>query len=689
VEKYSNLKTFFYFTLFFSFFIIHSQDITDTTQLKVVNLKTKIVDVKDFKQDSINSRSIQSNDGAILTPILNRIPGVVMQQGALNTSRITIRGIGARSQFSSNRLKLYFNNVPLTNANGISVLDDIDLNALGQINIIKGPKSTAYGSNLGGHIILKSFKNKDDNVEFGSTVGSFGQFQINFGTTQQLGKTELQAYANHIESNGFRENSEYERQNISLSSTTNFNENWSLENLLIATRLKAFIPSSLSQEDFLNSPESAAQNWFESAGFESYEKFILASTLNYVFNTNLKWSSTLYLSHRDGYEPRPFDILNENETGYGLRSVLDYKTTLFKRPIEFKTGVELQIDDYQAENFNNLYQNTPERESIQGDLVNAFEQDRMRVNAFVQARYEITNKLDADIGLSYNFAEYETIDLFIADGLNQSDNLSYSPKILPNLNLHYNLTSNLDFFANYSIGIATPSIDESVDEQGFFNPTLNPSFGHNYELGIMYRPKNTGMLFQLNIFQMNVEDLIVARRVEEDRFVSINAGTTRHTGLELLWDYNQNLSDDFRFNLNANLTLNDFEFTDFVDGEDDFSGNQIPAIPDYDVNLTFDLFYKNRFSLLLNPEFVGKMPLDDANSGFTDSYEVFNFRLNYFTKILNSESQLSFGVNNVLDSIYPASILPNAVSFGNSPARYFYPGIPRQFYFKVLINYRL
>ena len=45
----------------------------------------------------ITSVDINKTDGIILTPVLNKIPGITMQQGALNTNRITIRGIGARS----------------------------------------------------------------------------------------------------------------------------------------------------------------------------------------------------------------------------------------------------------------------------------------------------------------------------------------------------------------------------------------------------------------------------------------------------------------------------------------------------------------------------------------------------------------------------------------------------------------
>lgn len=90
-----------------------------------------------------------------------------------------------------------------------------------------------------------------------------------------------------------------------------------------------------------------------------------------------------------------------------------------------------------------------------------------------------------------------------------------------------------------------------------------------------------------------------------------------------------------------------------------------------------------------NTEMIGEMPLDDGNTRFTEAYSLLNFKVGYLTNWFNTESRLSFGVNNVLDKNFAASVLPNAVGFGGSEPRYFYPSMPRQFYFKVLINYEL
>lgn len=684
------MKTYLYLLLFFFTILALAQsNPADTTQLQTVNLKTKIGDIKDFKLQSLDQKTLQSNDGIILTPILNQVAGVVMQQGALNTSRITIRGIGARSQFSTNRLKLYINNVPLTNANGISVLDDVDLNALGNLQIIKGPKSSVFGANLGGNIILQTQDKSTESIAITSSAASFDRYQLGFNASQDIGKTQLQSYFNHIQSHEFRDNADYERQNLSLISKTSITPNLKLENIALFTRLNAFIPSSLNENDFLNNPELAASNWFNSAGFESYDKLLLASTFNYYFSENSSWVTSVFFNHRDAYEPRPFDILEETETGFGMRTQYDFKTKFYDRAIGAKIGLEWQSDIYKSKNFNNLYQNTAERGSIQGALVNAFDQDRTRFNAFAEVQYQLSKSFEMEAGLNFNLAQYQTNDQFLDDGIDQSGSLDYNPKLLPNINLNYKLTKSLNVLANYSIGIAMPSIDESLDDEGFFNPNLKPSFGHHYEVGVQWVNLSKGIDIQTHIFQMNVNDLIVARRVEEDRFVGINAGSTRHLGIEFVFNYQKRLFQNLAFNFNTNLAYNDFEFTNFIDGDDDFTGNQIPAIPEYDFNFSLNLIYKNIWSLDFNTEMIGAMPLDDGNTRFTEAYSLLNFKIGYLAYWFNTQSSLSFGVNNILDKNFAASVLPNAVGFGGSEPRYFYPSVPRQFYFKVLINYEL
>jgi len=112
---------------------------------------------------------------------MNQIPGVFVFSGALNTNRITVRGIGARTLFGTDKLRMYYEDIPVTDGSGFSSIEQYDLENLSQIEVIKGPKGTAFGSNLGGAIILtpKEALGRSTNFSNNFTMGSFGLLKNN------------------------------------------------------------------------------------------------------------------------------------------------------------------------------------------------------------------------------------------------------------------------------------------------------------------------------------------------------------------------------------------------------------------------------------------------------------------------------------------------------------------------------
>jgi len=89
----------------------------------------------------LTSGDLQKTDPSNLAQVFNNVAGVYVNQGALNTTKLNIRGIGARSQFSTNRIQAYFNGIPLTTGEGELTIDDFDAEAISKIEIIKGPTS--------------------------------------------------------------------------------------------------------------------------------------------------------------------------------------------------------------------------------------------------------------------------------------------------------------------------------------------------------------------------------------------------------------------------------------------------------------------------------------------------------------------------------------------------------------------
>jgi iron complex outermembrane receptor protein len=90
-----------------------------------------------------------------------------------------------------------------------------------------------------------------------------------------------------------------------------------------------------------------------------------------------------------------------------------------------------------------------------------------------------------------------------------------------------------------------------------------------------------------------------------------------------------------------------------------------------------DLTTASGFNLTTSYLSVGKIPMNDQNSKYTDAYSLLDCKASYAFAILkNIKATLSTGVNNLTNSRYAASILPNAIGFGTAQPRSYYPGNP-------------
>lgn len=209
----------------------------------------------------ISQRDLERIDATNFAQAFNNVPGVYVNQGALNTTKLNIRGIGGRAQYSTNRIQAYFNGFPLTTAEGELTLDDIDPESISRVEVIKGPASSIYGAGLGGVINIFSAEALP-----GETSGSIKTLFGSYNMTRQLvnlshGTENSSVFINYsdLQSDGYRENGEYDRKSMLANASLQTSEGNRLSFLASFTRLKAYIPSSVNEETFINSPQSAAQ----------------------------------------------------------------------------------------------------------------------------------------------------------------------------------------------------------------------------------------------------------------------------------------------------------------------------------------------------------------------------------------------------------------------------------------------
>ena len=671
----------------------YSQLKKDTTALSEVVIASPIASTLQKTAAAvavIRAKELERTDGVILTSILNTVPGVYMQQGALNTNRITIRGIGSRTQYGTNKVKAYYEGIPLTTAEGETTIEDIDLETISRIEIIKGPNSTSFGSGLGGVIQLfsKDILSKESFAKSKTTVGSYGLLQQSFSGGYGTVKSSLFSNYSHLQSDGFRANSAYDRKSFTLHGKQSISDKGSFSFIGSYTRLKAFIASSINETDFKNMPEKAAANWAAAQGYESYDKIVLG--LGYQHRLSEKWSfkANVFSNFKDAFEPRPFDILDDKTTSLGLRSTVNFRSKLYSIPFEASLGTEMATELYTFSLFENKYQSQPNQGSIEGAEFSSKKQNRNYRNYFLQMDFELTQNLHLETGVALNATQYSLEDTFKTNTTIEKTDYTFGNVWSPRLGISYEVAASKNIYASVSKGFSVPSVAETLTPEGEINTNLKPEVGWNYELGFKGNWLQKRLYTEMAFFSTQINNLLVARRTAEDQFVGVNAGESSHQGVELALNYQLVNTDRIQLTPYFSGTFNNFKFRDFVDGDNDYSGNALTGVPNKQWNAGVDA--KTASGFIANASYlnVGSIPMNDSGTKYSESYSLVNIKFGYSLTILKFlKTEISSGINNLGNSKYAASILPNAVGFGKALPRYYYPGNPRNYYAGFSVSY--
>ncbi|MFD0835425.1 TonB-dependent receptor family protein [Mariniflexile aquimaris] len=638
--------------------------------------------------DIISTKDIERGNSLNMAEALNRIPSVFMQSGALNTNKISIRGIGSRNLYGTSKIRAYFQDIPLTSGNGETSIEDFELGTISRIEIIKGAGSSIYGAGLGGtiHLIPQNSHLNQSSIQSDLSVGSFGLIKgvinVNHGTTKNSFRT---IYSN-THSNGYRDNNKYNRQTFTLNSNHYINAKNHLTFLASYVDLKGYIPSSINETTFNNNPKAAAFTWAQTKGFEDSKHGIFGLSWNHKYSSNTKQLTSIFTSFKDSYEPRPFNILSELTAAVGVRSRI---IGSFNK-IEWTLGGELFKDTYKSKTYENLYQDYPSGTgSVKGEKLSDLKENRSYFNIFFETNYNPTDATTLSIGLNFNNTSYNLFDNYITnDAPDQSGSYNFKGMLSPKIGVSHVVTQHISIYSNISHGFSPPTTAETLLPEGLINTNIKPETGWNFEVGTRTSFYNNRLQLNLALYKLDIRNLLVARRTGDDQFIGVNAGKTQHHGLELVSKYEWLEKEAVSINQYATYTLNDFKFKEFTDDGNNYSGNKLTGVPSNVFNSGIDISTKTGLYTTLNYQYVGRIPMTDSNSLFTDSYMLTNIKLGYKRAFLKSLTlNACFGLDNIFNKHYASQILINATGFGGAAPRYYYPGNLLNYYSGLNINY--
>jgi iron complex outermembrane receptor protein len=622
-----------------------------------------------------NSNSFHTSD------LFNMAPGVHMASGSLNTNRVVIRGVGSRTPYNSNRIRAYLDDIPLTSGDGISTLEDLDMFSIGSMEVLKGPASALYGSGLGGVIRLNS--PYPDQNGFRTTVsaegGSFNTTRYGITTAYKKKSLALTGGLTRSSTNGYRENSDYQRTNAFVNAQY-FGEKHSVSLTMSLVDLHSGIPSSLNETDFINDPSLAGGSWGAIKGFEEYVKLLSGIKVESRLGANLKNRFTLFSTYTNPYERRPFNILDEQSFNLGFRETLEYRI----RKVSLSAGVEYLNEWFRWKIFETL----PES---QGPLQSDQSEVRRYLNGFTLVQWRPDERIVIDAGLNLNLLSYSLTTQYQVDSTDQSGSYNYKPVLSPRIGISYDHGKQIWTYAAAGHGFSAPSLEETLLPEGTINTSLRPETGWNLEIGNRGRLFGGRLEYDLALYSIFLNDLLVTERVSEDIFTGVNAGNALNTGLEILVKgilYPQQNESGFNSNLVIGYNISRNTFTDFVDEGTDYSGNHLPGIPMQELSTIINGSFHS-FNIRIHHRYTGNQWMNDANYDKYEGYHLLHFRMNWKHQLARSPFHIMIfgGVRNILDTEYASMILINAPSFGGRAPRYYYPGAPRHFQLGLKLSY--
>lgn len=613
---------------------------------------------------------------------VNTVAGVRMEERSPGSYRLNIRGSSLRSPFGVRNIKVYWNEIPITDPGGNTYFNQFAFNNFSGITIFKGPSGSLYGAGTGGLVLMESLPyawRPGVSVEY--IGGSYGSHNVlasaNFGTE---GNRSRITYA-HNEQDGYRVQSAMRRDNVSWTSSFKISGRQELLASVLFTDMYYQTPGGLTRAEFDNNPRAARPPGGGLPGAEQaraaiYQKNFMAGIHNrYLLDSHWTNSTSLYVAYAQIRNPAVRNYERRSEPHAGGRTVFAWQNKHVQPTVKLVAGGELQQGYFNTK----VYQN---RQGVSDTLQTDDDIRYTAYSIFAQADLTLGKDWIVTAGTSLNRSKVDITRLNKYPV--QAQSRTYKGEWAPRLTVLRSLGSATAVLATVSRGFSPPTVSEILPSTGVISTFLEAETGNNYELLLRQYLFRRLIRLELSGYYFRLENTLVQRRDLSGADFFINAGETRQKGIELsaeLSRYRLAASALEYYSFQAAWAYSHFRYGTLTKDTLDFSGKKLPSVPDHTISSVVDIKMKNGLFTTASYYYASRIFLNDANTASAEPYHLLGWKVGWERTWRGFGARIYVGADNLLDEVYS---LGNDIN--DARGRYFNTAARRNYYVGVRLT---
>jgi iron complex outermembrane recepter protein len=597
---------------------------------------------------SISSKTIKDSKATSIDQLLNKVSGVNMVNLGNEQHQMSIR-----QPMTTKSLFLYLDDGIPIRTSGLfnhNALLEINMANVRNIEVIKGPSSSMYGSEaIGGVVNFISYApspSPDLKLSILGNDRGYRRTDLQSGfTAGNVGVAVSGYYAdrdnNYIDYSNYHKSTVTARVDYKISGNTNVTNKitW----LDYYTDMPGGIDSTMFAKKEFRNPQTftyrKVQAWrYQSTLTHKWSKESKTS-LSIAFRDNTIEQNPAYRI-KDDHRKRGDVWSGRKDLAHGEVNSSTFNSYAFigQHRQNFNwmnsvliggVSVDFSPSAYKAE-YIKIRKDTVTKNYAGYEFTDSALSDyKTRISnyaSFVNFEFSPVEKLRVVASVRYDLFRYNFNNNLPASSFSgASDAINDFSRISQKIGFTYNFSTRTGFYANYSEGFIPPQVTEVYN--GVKVPDLKPSVARNYEAGGWFEIIRKVLTADVSVYRLNSTNEIVSTKLDDGSFANRNAGKTMHQGIEL----GMNATPLKEVTVRWSGAYSKHKFVEYSEKGETYDGNEMNGAPKWMYNI--EVWYKPEFMKGFRTgaelQHIGDYFADAKNTSVYEGYTVLNLRAGY------------------------------------------------------------